>query len=67
MLFYGNKIMKMIKELIHVQIYQKSIPKVALNGWISKSRDLGGLMFIDLKDRYGITQIVFNENKQRNF
>ena len=26
--------------------------EVALNGWISKSRDLGGLIFIDLKDRY---------------
>jgi len=35
---------------------------VALNGWISKSRDLGGLHFIDLRDRYGVTQIVFNED-----
>ena len=38
---------------------------VKLNGWISKSRDLGGLIFIDLKDRYGITQIVFNEETNR--
>ncbi|MDP7027253.1 MAG: aspartate--tRNA ligase [Candidatus Marinimicrobia bacterium] len=35
---------------------------VSLNGWISKSRDLGGLHFIDLRDRYGKTQIVFNED-----
>ena len=35
--------------------------EVRLNGWISKSRDLGGLIFIDLRDRYGKTQIVFNE------
>ena len=35
---------------------------IFLNGWISKSRDLGGLHFIDLRDRYGKTQIVFNEN-----
>ena len=39
---------------------------VSLNGWISKSRDLGGLIFIDLKDRYGITQIVFNEDTNRD-
>ena len=39
---------------------------VRLNGWISKSRDLGGLIFIDLKDRYGITQIVFNEETNRD-
>ena len=36
--------------------------EVQLNGWISKSRDLGGLIFIDLRDRYGKTQIVFNED-----
>ena len=35
--------------------------QISLNGWISKSRDLGGLIFIDLRDRYGKTQIVFNE------
>ena len=35
---------------------------VSLNGWISKSRDLGGMHFIDLRDRYGRTQIVFNED-----
>ena len=38
---------------------------ISLNGWISKSRDLGGLIFIDLKDRYGITQIVFNEEANK--
>ena len=41
--------------------------KVSLNGWISKIRDLGGLIFIDLRDRYGTTQIFFNEKTNEKF
>lgn len=39
---------------------QQAGEEVILNGWVATRRDLGGVIFIDLRDRYGVTQIVFS-------
>ena len=51
----------MYRTINNGQLRKNDIGKqVTMCGWVQKSRDLGGMTFIDLRDRYGITQLVFN-------
>lgn len=50
-------------ELTTAQVGQE----VKVAGWVHKRRDLGGLIFVDLRDRYGLTQVVFHPDTVADF
>jgi aspartyl-tRNA synthetase len=60
--FNGRRRMNMLLKTHHCGLLTKENvgQTVVLNGWVQRRRDLGGVLFIDLRDRSGIMQIVFN-------
>ena len=78
---YGEKTFKIIRDFklrekgLKFKMYRTHIlgelrienvnQEVELSGWIQKIRNLGGMIFIDLRDQFGITQIVINDEKMQ--
>lgn len=49
------------------RIDEKYVGKSNIKGWVSKRRDLGNLIFIDVRDRMGVVQCVFSGEKIQNY
>ncbi|GAA0601749.1 aspartate--tRNA ligase [Virgibacillus siamensis] len=57
----------MTERILSGTLTQKNVgEKVLLKGWVQKRRDLGGLIFIDLRDKSGLVQVVFNPDNSKD-
>ena len=62
MLNFANQLQSMLRSHTCGELRIQDVNmQVTLCGWIQRNRNLGSLIFIDLRDRFGITQLSFNE------
>lgn len=63
---FRKGMLKMLKTMYCGKVTKEQIGEtISVSGWVNKRRDLGGMIFIDLRDRFGVVQTVFNADRSK--